>query len=194
MTVDRAVASRRAEILSASAKVFAELGYHGATIGDLGAALGLTGPALYRHFRSKESLLAEMLLDISERLLAEGQARVTAAPSPDRALEALLDWHIGFALDEPHLITVHERELGNVPERQRHEIRRLQRAYTEEWVAVLRQLHPGVSADRARAAMHAVFGLLNSTPHSASQLGRPAMADLLHQLAARALAGLAPAL
>jgi AcrR family transcriptional regulator len=181
MTVDRPAVSRRADILAAAAQLFAQRGYHGTTIGEVGSALGLTGPALYRHFRNKEALLAEMLLDISGRLLHAGRHRVAMADSPDAALTALLDWHIGFALDEPALITVHERELGNVPEPQRHQIRRLQRAYTEEWVQVI--------AEYARAATHAVFGLLNSTPRSAAELGRPAMASLLHALAHRALAG-----
>jgi AcrR family transcriptional regulator len=189
VTVARRAATRRAEILSAAAQLFAERGYHGTTIDDLGAALGLTGPALYRHFRNKEALLAEMLLDISERLLAEGRSRVAGAATAGEALDRLLDWHIGFALDEPALITVHERELDNVPKQQRHEVRRLQRAYAEEWITVLRQLHPEISGAGARAAIHAMFGLLNSTPRSASELDRAAMAALLHAMATRALAG-----
>ncbi|GLW66191.1 TetR family transcriptional regulator [Actinomadura rubrobrunea] len=187
---DRAAAAspRRAEILAAAAELFARRGYHGASIGDLGRAVGLTGPALYRHFRGKEAVLAEMLLDISERLRAEG-ARRAADPDPGRALDALLRWHIAFALDNPALITVHERELDNVPEPQRHEIRRLQRAYVEEWVGVLRRLRPEdpPTEDRARAAVHACFGLLNSTPYSAAALDRAAMGDLLYAMASAAL-------
>ncbi|MEU5988011.1 TetR/AcrR family transcriptional regulator [Spirillospora sp. NPDC047418] len=179
---------RRAEILGAAAELFARRGYHGASIGDLGRAVGLTGPALYRHFSGKEAVLAEMLLDISERLLAEGVRRAADA-DPARALDALLAWHIAFALDNPALITVHERELDNVPEPQRHRVRRLQRAYVEEWVAVLRRLAPGLPDDRTRAAVHACFGLLNSTPRSAAGLDRGAMGDLLHTMARAALAG-----
>jgi len=177
---------RRAEILGAAAELFARRGYPGVSIGDLGRAVGLTGPALYRHFSGKEAVLAEMLLDISERLLAEGVRRA-ADPDPGRALDALLHWHIAFALDNPALITVHERELDNVPEPQRHRIRRLQRAYVEEWVAVLRRLHPRQPDERIRAAVHACFGLLNSTPRSATELDRPAMAALLHTMARAAL-------
>jgi AcrR family transcriptional regulator len=188
VTVARPVATRRAETLSVAAQLFARRGYHGTTIDDLGAALGLTGPAIYRHFRNKEALLAEMLLDISERLLAEGRYRVASAATPQGALDALLDWHIGFALDEPALITVHERELDNVPVPQRQEIRRLQRAYAEEWVQVLIGVRPGTPRARARAAIHATFGLLNSTPRSVGELGRVAMADLLHAMAGLALA------
>ncbi|WP_131738951.1 SACE_7040 family transcriptional regulator [Actinomadura roseirufa] len=183
-----AVNPRRAEILAAAAELFARRGYHGASIGDLGRAVGLTGPALYRHFSGKEAVLAEMLLDISERLRAEGVRRA-AAPDPGRALDALLRWHIAFALDNPALITVHERELDNVPEPQRHRVRRLQRAYLEDWVAVLRRLRPALPDDRARAAVHACFGLLNSTPHSATGLDRAAMGDLLHTMARAALEG-----
>jgi AcrR family transcriptional regulator len=191
VTVARPVVTRRAEILSVAARLFAQHGYRGTTIDDLGAALGLTGPALYRHFRNKEALLAEMLLDISERLLDEGRARVASAPGPQAALTALLDWHIGFALDEPSLIVVHERELASVPIPQRREVRRLQRAYAEEWTQVLRRIHPAITDVRARAAVHAVFGLLNSTPHSASELDRMAMASLLHTMAACSLAAVA---
>src|SRR5215510_1426733 len=58
MTVDRPAVSRRADILAAAAQLFAQRGYHGTTIGEVGSALGLTGPALYRHFRNKEALRA----------------------------------------------------------------------------------------------------------------------------------------
>ncbi|QFG26065.1 TetR/AcrR family transcriptional regulator [Actinomadura sp. WMMB 499] len=181
---------RRAEILAAAAELFARRGYHGTSIGDVGRAVGLTGPALYRHFRGKEAVLAEMLLDISERLLAEG-ARRAAGPDPSRALDALLRWHIAFSLDNPALITVHQRELDNVPEEQRHRVRRLQRSYVEEWVTVLRRRTPALPDDRARAAVHACFGLLNSTPRSAAGLDRGAMGDLLHAMARAALDGAA---
>jgi AcrR family transcriptional regulator len=181
-----AVNPRRAEILAAAAELFARRGFHGVSIGDLGRAVGLTGPALYRHFRGKEAVLAEMLLDISRRLLAEGVRRA-AVPDPAEALDGLLRWHIAFALDNPALITVHGRELDNVPEAERHQVRRLQRAYVEEWVGVLGRLRPDEPADRARAAVHACFGLLNSTPHSATSLDREAMATLLHAMAHAAL-------
>jgi AcrR family transcriptional regulator len=181
--------TRRSEILAAAAELFARRGYHGVSIGELGQAVGLTGPALYRHFRGKEALLAEMLLDISGRLLTEGERRVSRAADPADAMSSLLRGHIEFALGDPALITVHERELDNVPEPQRHEVRRLQRAYAEEWVQILLRLHEGMPADRARATVHAVFGLLNSTPRSAGELDRDSMAQLLHTMASRALTG-----
>jgi len=183
--------TRRAEILAAAAELFARNGYHGVSIGDLGRAVGLTGPALYRHFRGKDAMLAEMLLDISHRLADEGARRV-AGSAPEEALDALLRWHLEFSLGNPALITVHERELDNVEEPARREIRRAQRAYVEIWVGVLLRLRPGLTEDRARAAVHAAFGLLNSTPHLSAAMPADAMAGLLRTMAAAALLATPP--
>ncbi|GAA2864134.1 TetR/AcrR family transcriptional regulator [Streptosporangium fragile] len=180
--------SRRAEILDAAAGLFAARGFHGVSIEDIGGAVGTSGPALYRHFSGKEALLAEMLLDVSERLHTSATRRVTEAPDAEHALDSLLQGHVEFALDHPALITVHDRELGSVPEPARRRIRRLQRLYVEEWVTVLSELYPGCPPPRLRAATHAVFGLLNSTPHSADELPPATMAELLRSMARAALA------
>src|ERR1700759_5524226 len=102
---------RREQILAAAAALFARRGFHGVTIDDIGAAVGISGPGLYRHFPGKEAVLAQMLVGISERLLAEGSRRVVAAPDAAAALDALLHWHSDFALSQPDLITVQNREL-----------------------------------------------------------------------------------
>ena len=185
--------ARREEILAAAAALFARRGFHGVTIDDIGAAAGMSGPGIYRHFPGKDAVLAEMLVGISERLLAEGSRRVEAAADAAAALDALLDWHVGFALSQPDLITVQERELANVPEPARRKIRRLQRLYVEEWVTVASELAPRASPARLRTAMHAIFGLLNSTPHSvtqhgASELPHDDVAGLLRAMARAALA------
>src|SRR5579859_1609065 len=92
---------RREEILTAAAALFARRGFHGVTIDDIGAAAGLSGPGIYRHFPGKEAMLSEMLLGISQRLLAEGSRRATDAQDAAAALDALLSWHVGFALGQP---------------------------------------------------------------------------------------------
>lgn len=183
---------RRDEILDAAAVLFAGRGFHGVSIDDLGASVGLSGPAIYRHFASKEDVLAQMLLRISQRLHDGGARCVTSAADARAALEALLRFHVSFALSQPELITVHGRELANVPEPARRQVRRLQRLYVEEWVGVLAELSPGVPAGRLRTAVHAAIGLLNSTPYTAGKdgtadIGADAMAALLTDMARAAL-------
>ena len=89
---------RRSQILETAAGLFASRGYHGVSVADLGAACGISGPALYKHFDSKQAMLAEMLVSISEELLRVGRQRVADAQGPDAALEALVAWHVDFAL------------------------------------------------------------------------------------------------
>jgi AcrR family transcriptional regulator len=178
--------SRREQILTAAAELFARHGFHGVGIDDIGAAVGISGPALYRHFRSKDAMLAEMLTSISDRLLLGGQDRVGAARDAREALEELVRWHVEFALTNPALITVHLRDLDSLSTSDRHRVRELQRGYVEVWVEVLRSARPELDAATARATAHAVLGLINSTPYSA-HLDTGAMSALLHRMALGAL-------
>src|SRR5215468_9214298 len=98
--------TRRDQILDTAADLFAARGFHGVSVGEIGRACGISGPALYKHFESKDAVLAAMLVDISERLLAEGQARVARSSDPEEALESLVAWHIDFALRHRSLIVV----------------------------------------------------------------------------------------
>jgi AcrR family transcriptional regulator len=68
--------TRRDQILETAAELFAAKGFHGVSVGEIGKACGISGPALYKHFESKDAVLAAMLVGISERLLEEGRARV----------------------------------------------------------------------------------------------------------------------
>ncbi|GAA3823447.1 MULTISPECIES: TetR/AcrR family transcriptional regulator [Amycolatopsis] len=179
-------ATRREEILSAAAELFARHGFHGVGIDDIGAAVGISGPALYRHFRSKDAMLGEMLNSISHYLLDGGTARVDATADPQQALAELVEFHVDFALTHPSLITVQERNLANLTDADRKQVRALQRRYVEIWVKVIRDAVPGVGERQARSAAHAVFGLINSTPYN-RHLDDDELAVLLRRLALGAL-------
>jgi AcrR family transcriptional regulator len=178
--------SRRDQILETAAELFARRGYHGVSVAEIGAACGISGPALYKHFAGKDEVLAEMLVSISERLLAEGSQRVAAAGSPVAALSALVDWHVEFALGHPSLIVVQDRDWSSLPEDARERVRALQREYVDLWAAQLRSRQPDLHLDEARAMAHVSFGLINSTPHSAL-LPDTEMGVLLRAMALRAL-------
>jgi AcrR family transcriptional regulator len=193
MAVATAGPSRREQILHAAAELFATRGYHGVSVDEIGAAVGISGPGLYRHFRGKEAMLSELLVGISQRLLEGGRSRASHADSPSEALDALLRGHIDFALDDRDLIILQDRDLDSLPDADRHLVRRLQREYVEIWIKVVARAYPGFAgADNqtpTRASVHAVFGLLNSTPYSAAahrttpSPTREAMAELLRVLA-----------
>lgn len=187
---------RRDQIRREAARLFAARGFLGVGVDEIGKAVGISGPGLYRHFSGKDAMLADLLVGISERLLEEGRRRVGEADSAAGALDALIGGHVEFALDDRDLIILHDRELLHLKEEDRRRVRRLQRGYVELWVEVVREAFPALATPEAgpvaRASVHAVFGLINSTPHSAgpqsadgdrSGLPRDAMAVLLHSLA-----------
>lgn len=181
------VSTRRQQILDIAAELFAERGFHGVSVAELGAACGMTGPALYKHFASKDAVLAAMLVSISEELLHEGRTRSAAAGDPRSALEALVDWHTEFALAHRALIVVQDRDWASLPDEARERVRSLQRSYVDVWAEQLRLLAPTRTQATARASAHVAFGLLNSTPHSAL-LPDGEMQQLLREMALRALA------
>ena len=184
--------SRREQILATAAELFASRGFHGVSVADLGAACGISGPALYKHFVSKDAVLAEMLVSISERLLSVGRERVAAADGDaGAAVRALVDWHVDFALRDRALIVVQDRDWESLPVEAREQVRSLQRSYVDLWAGELRRLVPGLSLGAARARAHAVFGLINSTPHS-GRLPDEEMRRMLTDMALRALDSPAP--
>jgi AcrR family transcriptional regulator len=187
----KAKASRRAALLAAAAQLFAERGFNGVSIEDLGAAAGVSGPAVYRHFSSKHAVLSALLTGVSQDLLDGGRAVVDSSPDPEDALRGLIEFHVDFALSNPEVIRVHDRDLDSLPAEESAHVRDLQRQYVEVWVAVLSQMLPAQDGPRLRMRAHAAFGLINSTPHSLHrgkrQRDRGWRRNLLEQMAWAAL-------
>jgi AcrR family transcriptional regulator len=179
----RAKSDRRSQLIAAAERLVAERGYLAVRLEDIGAAAGVSGPAIYRHFPNKEALLVELLVGISTRLLAGAADVVARAHDPATALDGLIDFHLDFALGESDLIRIQDRDLGHLPPTAKRQVRKSQRQYVEIWVDVLRQMDERLSEADARLIAHAVFGLLNSTPHSV----KPGSAKSASQTSSRAV-------
>ena len=162
----RAKADRRAAMLAAAAHLFAERGFARVSLEDLGSAVGVSGPAFYRHFAGKQAVLGALLVGVSEGLASGGRAVVGETPDAAAALRALIAFHVDFALANADVIRVQDRDLDSLAEPDRHDVRALQRTYVELWVDVLGRLQPDVERSILRTKAHATFGLINSTPHS----------------------------
>ncbi|TFD50918.1 TetR/AcrR family transcriptional regulator [Cryobacterium sp. Hh11] len=183
----QAKADRRSALLSAAATLFSQSGFNGVSIEDLGAAAGVSGPAVYRHFSGKQAVLAALLIDVSQDLVAGGHAVVSETTDAAAALRELVRFHVHFALTNPDVIRVQDRDLDSLAEADRHRVRLLQREYVELWVEVLKRVHPSGDEALLRIRAHATFGLLNSTPHSARTSAQPAVRALLEEMALAAL-------
>jgi AcrR family transcriptional regulator len=165
----RLKSDRRSKLLAAAERLIAERGYLAVRLEDIGSAAGVSGPAIYRHFPNKEALLAELLVGVSTRLLAGARAVVAEAVDVEAAFDGLIDFHLDFALSEPDLIRIQDRDLALLPDRMRRQARKAQRQYVEIWVDLLRE-RDGLDEADARLMAHAAFGLMNSTPYSLKSL------------------------
>lgn len=164
-----AKAARREQLLSVAKTLYARHGFHGVRLDDLGKGAGISAPAVYRHFDSKEAVLEELLVGISEYLNSGGDTIVLRHETDEAAsaLIELIDFHVDFAMSEPELIRIQDRDLAALPEASRRTVRRLQRSYVSRWAEVVAALHPEWSLDAATVRVHAVFGMINSTPYQA---------------------------
>lgn len=188
----RAKSDRRSQLIAAAERLVAEKGYLAVRLEDIGSAVGVSGPAIYRHFPNKEAMLVELLVGISTRLLAGAREVLTDSPDAETALDGLIDFHLDFALGESDLIRIQDRDLGHLPDPAKRQVRRAQRQYVEIWVEVLRAVDPSLDEAQARLMAHAAFGLLNSTPHSvkpgASKTAEASSRTVLRAMTVAALA------
>ena len=180
--------ARRKELIAVAANLFASRGYYAVTVDDIGDAVGLTGPALYRHFSSKEALLVAVFDQVIDQLTNRFRELVSEAPDPATALLAIVRLHVEFAIEQRENVAVWRQEFQNLPEPDRWRLRRAQRLYVEEWVHLVHELRPEFSDTEVRTAVHAAMGLLQSPSDFQSGLAAEAAVNLLMSMALAALA------
>lgn len=182
---------RHAEIIAAAAAMIADRGFHVTRLEDVGQVVGISGPGLYRYVSGKDDMLAQILVDISVRLVDGARAVMdrsrTEEWAPDRTLRELLSFHVEFAVTEPDRIRVQEREIGNLAPQQREKVRSLQRMYISMWVEALRRSNPELTEDAARVRVQLAAGLINSSRHVVRWAGADAVRNEAMDMAFRAM-------
>ena len=182
---------RHAEIIAAAAAMIADRGFHVTRLEDVGQVVGISGPGLYRYVSGKDDMLAQILVDISVRLVDGARAVMDRSRAeewaPDRTLRELLSFHVEFAVTEPDRIRVQEREIGNLAPQQREKVRSLQRMYISMWVETLRRSNPELTEDAARVRVQLAAGLINSSRHVVRWAGADAVRNEAMEMAFRAM-------
>jgi len=84
------VEGRRGEVLDAALTVFSSKGYDCGTMRQIAAVVGVTEPALYRHYAGKEALFEDLIATAGDRAVAEMRARM-AQVRPETVRESLTE-------------------------------------------------------------------------------------------------------
>ena len=176
--------ARKQRILAAAADLVARKGFHSVSMEDIGEAVGITASAIYRHYDSKTAVLVAMFDRVIDRLLGEGQ-QLAADPhtDPREALIRLIEGQIGFVVDDRDVAQVYFREIANLPEVDRRNLRRKQRLYLEEWVHLLTELRPDLDDTAARTVVHCAIGAIQSTLQHSAGLPEDRLRELLRSSA-----------
>jgi AcrR family transcriptional regulator len=177
---------RREQILVSAARLVASQGFHTVGVSDIGAAAGVSGAALYRHFANKSEILVALLDRVVGRLL-EGAAAASHGDDPGAVLTTLIGAHVDFAISEKAILAVYAQEAHNLPAVDRTRLRRKQRQYVDMWSGVYRRVHPYSSEKGARTVVEGVFGMLNSVPNMSPDISDQLVGRELRRLAWTAL-------
>jgi AcrR family transcriptional regulator len=155
-----ALRPRRDTIMAEALRLFHLHGYHAVTMEDIAAASGTRASSLYRHFASKSELLAAVYYRAADRVAATTAAALASATGPAEALGRLVDSYVEMVFGQSDLVAVYQAENTNLPENDRHELRRAQRSHVEEWVNVLGLCQPELSSADCRILAHGALNLI----------------------------------
>jgi AcrR family transcriptional regulator len=173
---------RRDVILASALELFRQRGFHAVGIDEIGTAAGISGPAVYRHFKSKDSLLVCLFDQISQQMLDGAQKIGAEGASPAATLDRLVTLHVSFAVDQRSLLAVWIQEGRSLPEADAHRIRRRQVQYMSEWTLALGRHRPELSVQQVETIAYAAASAINSVALHDTGLPREVLDPLLYQV------------
>src|SRR4051794_16378800 len=184
----RSPGSSKDRIVVAATELFLANGYQGTTVDEIGAAAGVTGPAIYRHYKGK----AELLEAVVERAAAPGWTatrQLLAEPGDprDTLLRLVAAW-VELSVNTKAFIALYSHEHPYLDDATRRRIRARFRALTGIWVGLLGQVHPDSPAAELTAMVDSAIWLMRSPAFYHSELPPARLAALLTSMMAGALA------
>jgi AcrR family transcriptional regulator len=157
----------RARLLRSALSLFRERGYHGAGTNEIGAAAGMTGPSIYRHFATKDDLLVAAVLEAADKL-AVGAATALHETDAEKSLTMLCTSFVEVSLDDPELVCVFFYESRHLSKESRVSMDASANRYLAHYQRLVAELLPKVSDEeiliRVLAAWHMVAGMCTDLP------------------------------
>ncbi|MFD4829365.1 TetR/AcrR family transcriptional regulator [Streptomyces uncialis] len=166
---------RRARIVAAAGVLFCERGYHNVSVADVASAVGMTAPALYRHFRGKQDLLLHVVTGTIEKIAA------TVRAAPD--LESYLRVSASQSVDRRGAATLWQREARHLPEADREELRRALGAIAGRVGVLVQEDRPELAEPEVELTAWSVISVFGSISGHRASLPQRRFEQLLYELA-----------
>lgn len=181
--------SREEQILDAAERLFAERSYDSVGVDAIGEEAGISGSAIYRHFSSKDEILASLIDRATDSLLVRANSPLD---DPAAELTRLVEEHVGFSVDHRQLAGIWQREQRSLSIDRQRALQRRQKPYIEHWLQAIDACYPGHTVEERLSTIRALHALITSDATRPSG-GRAAdhLKDLLITLSMGALSALA---
>ena len=173
--------SRREQLLAAATALFAQRGFHDVSMEDIGAAAGIAGPSVYRHFPSKAALMVAIGHRAADRLALAAE-RALQAPDEGTALRRLAASYVDTLLHTPELLVSFSADRVLMPDRDKADLLRVQRDYVAQWVTLLSAVQPQLPPREAKITVHAALTIANDLARTRRLANRPNFARELTTL------------
>lgn len=145
-------------ILEAAERLFAAQGFHAVGVDAIGSDAGLSGSAIYRHFSSKDEILAALFDAATSELLV----RLGPPLALDEELVHLVDVHLDFTLERSLLSMIWQHEQRSLTDAHRRSFVRARAHYVDRWMTALAMTYPDQSRDVHALAMNAAQAAIMS--------------------------------
>jgi AcrR family transcriptional regulator len=180
---------RRDQLVRLAADLFHRHGFHGVGVNDIASAAGITGPALYRHFPSKQALLVHVLQTGVNALCAVGdEALGLEGATPEKRLAELTSRLADIAVEHRSVTALWRWEGRHLPAGEAAEVRRRGGTLISAWVRELRAMRPELSRDEAELRCWAALSVFASVADHRVSLPKRRFAPFLAALANTVLA------
>lgn len=171
--------SRREQLLSGAAQLFHQRGYHAVSMEDIGAATGISGPSVYKHFPSKAALLCAIARRAADRLALDAERVLRTSADEAEALRGLAASYVRTLTGSFDLAVGLSVDRANIPEQDRADLVRVQRDYVANWVDLLLAARPVANAREAKITVHAALTIANDLTSTRRIASRPRLAGEL---------------
>lgn len=171
----RRPADRRDLILGAASDLFSRHGFDGVSMADIAENVGVTAPALYRHFANKKDLLVSVVGDTVDRL-----DRVIADTSnTDEPLRRCIERLVAEVLDHPSQVVTYLRERHRLDGEEARTQSRRERRYLDTMGDLIGSACPDVPSDERAVRAVGAVGVLRGFAERAPALGRPRLDEFV---------------
>ncbi len=183
----------RQDVVAAAGRLFAERGYHGTSMRDLGKELGLLGSSLYAHVASKQDLLVEVVEEGARLFEASAAAAVAAGSDPVERLRALIEGHVGVIVDNLDVARTYLNEARVLDETHRTRVLEARDHYEAAFRQVLGDgqaagsFRPDIDPRVEAILILSVLNAIERWYHPEGRLGPDALADRIFQFALRGI-------